>query len=240
MVMACYQTSLAALQPKGPAIRGIFWEPKCVPDAWHWNRRMPPPSKAGLLSFLGQLGIETQRGSHCGLSGWGVLLLLRAKPVGSSWLRDLEGTGSWAQLEPQRCFHLPPEDCPAQKTPCLCSPAGANQDSSGPLSNANNAFLLVLFCLFIYIIFSCNFKLRTKMCLHGSLWSTKDFDILLAQWPFQEAEAVSQWRVADTLWFSLGEGERGKWLSLLWGNCPHHPPQVIIAFCWNNTFLNGI
>ena len=54
---------------------------------------MPPPFKAGLLSFLGQLGIETQQGFNCGLSGWGVLLLLRANPVGSSWLRDLEGTG---------------------------------------------------------------------------------------------------------------------------------------------------
>lgn len=34
---------------------------------------MPPPFKAGLLSFLGQLGIELS-GLNYGLSGWGVLL----------------------------------------------------------------------------------------------------------------------------------------------------------------------
>ena len=97
------------------------------------------------------------------------------------------------------------------------------------------------FCfLFVYIIFSWNYKLKTQMGLHGSLWPTKDFYILLTQWPFQETEEVSQWRVADTLWLSLEVGERARWLSLLWGNCPHHPPQVTIAFCWNTTFLNGI
>lgn len=242
MVMACYQTSLAALQPKGPAIHWIFWGSKCVPDAWHWNVGMPPPFKAGLSSFLGQLGIELSEGPIM-VSLGGVCCFCSGQTL---WTPHGWGIwkqwGSCAQLEPQWCFHLPSEDCPVQKTLCLCSPAGANQGSYGPLSNVNNAFLLLLFfvCLFVYIIFSWNYKLKTQMGLHGSLWPTKDFYILLAQWPFQEAEGVSQWRVADTFWFSLGVGERARWLSLLWGNCPHHPPQVTIAFCWNNAFLNGI
>lgn len=62
MVMACYQTSLAALQPKGQP----FIESSENPNVFLMlgtGTGMPPPFKAGLLSFLGQLGIELSEGS---------------------------------------------------------------------------------------------------------------------------------------------------------------------------------
>lgn len=60
MEMACYQTSLAASLLEGPTIHGILYKPKCFPDVWHRSLGILPPHKAGLLSFLGQLGAVIQ------------------------------------------------------------------------------------------------------------------------------------------------------------------------------------
>lgn len=123
MVMACYQTSLAASLLKGPTVRGILQEPKCFPDAWHKSLEMLPPCEAGLLSFLGQLRVVTQRGFICGLSGRGLLLLPVGKPCGLLLVEGFGRPDNWPQLEPQQCFHLPLEDWLLQKT-LFSSPAG--------------------------------------------------------------------------------------------------------------------
>lgn len=142
MVMACYQTSMAALLLEGPTVHGIFYKPKCFPDVWHRSLGMLPPHKAGLLSFLGQLGVVTQWGFICGLFGWGLLPHLGANPVGTSWLRGLGGTRQLAPIEASVVLSLAIGESTSAEDSLvlLASQALASWDLVSPLGNVNNVF----------------------------------------------------------------------------------------------------
>ena len=77
--------------------------------------------------------------------------------MGSSWLRDLEGTGQLVPVGASTVLSLAIGGSTSAEDSLLllASWALASQDLSGPLGNVNN-----IFCFFVFIIFSWNYKLE--------------------------------------------------------------------------------
>ena len=150
MVMACYQTSLAALLLEGPTIHGILYKPKCFPDVWHRSLGMLPPCKAGLLSYLGQLGGSNSVRVHLWSLWVGSAFLLRGKPCGRLMVerfgRDQSAGPTWGLSSAFTC-HWRIYQC--RRLVLLASRALASWDSTSPLGNVDNIFCFLFFVLFL-------------------------------------------------------------------------------------------